>query len=74
MLKDDTSVAKNVKHEMPKRSSDMLRTLKTKSIKGLGSSTSEPMVINVDEDGSLTQEHTEVVAEHKLGTYMSKDS
>ncbi|CAI8602029.1 unnamed protein product [Vicia faba] len=56
-----------VKLEGPKRSSDMLKTLKTKSHKGPGATNDEPMIIPEDGYGILTREYAEV-ADLMLGT------
>ncbi|XP_058765869.1 uncharacterized protein LOC131639388 [Vicia villosa] len=50
-----------------KRSSSRLRVLKTLTQQGPGSS-DNPLVIQEDEQGTLTQEHIEVGSDPKLGT------
>jgi len=48
--------------KVKKRTSDRLRKLKTKAIKGLGASAEEPMVLDESEQGVLTQEECVVTS------------
>jgi hypothetical protein len=49
---------KNTVQKVKKRTSDRLRKLKTKLIKGPGATADAPMVIDESEEGVLTQEGT----------------
>lgn len=59
---------KKVNSPLYMRTSDMLRTLKTKAIKGLGASNNEPFMIPGDEEGTLTQEPAVVAPNPRPGT------
>ncbi|CAK8568653.1 unnamed protein product [Lathyrus sativus] len=59
---------KKVKLVGHKRSSDMLMMLKTKTHKGPRTTIVEPLVIQEDEEGTLTQEDAKVGSDPKLGT------
>lgn len=68
LVKKNRKPSKKLKYEGNKRSSDILVTLNTKSIKGPRPSNDEPMLIPGDEKGTLTQEPIVVVPDSRKHT------
>ncbi|KAL5078235.1 hypothetical protein RYX36_017219 [Vicia faba] len=68
VVKKNPKTTKKVKYEVTKRSSNRLKTLKTKTIKGPGARNDELMMLHEDEKRTLTQEPIVVETYPRLGT------